>query len=68
MVDGLWQVAGNLGYVMIVTGSGSTMEEARKQAYSRIDNIMLVNMFYRTDIGATWGEDSDKLQTWGYLY
>lgn len=68
IVDGLWQVAGNLGYVMIVTGSGSTMEEARKQTYSRIDNIMLVNMFYRTDIGGTWGEDSDKLQTWGYLY
>ena len=44
------------------------MEEARKQAYSRVENIMLINMIYRTDIGASWSEDSDKLQTWGYLY
>ncbi len=68
MVDGDWRVAGDVGYDLVVTGSGSTMEEARKQAYARIDNIMLQNMFYRTDIGATWAEDSDKLQTWGYLH
>ena len=68
ITDGVWRVAGESAYVLIVTGSGSTMEEARKQAYLRIENIMLVNMFYRTDIGATWSEDSDKLQTWGYLY
>ena len=68
IVDGTWRVAGNSSYVLVVTGSGTTMEEARKQTYGRIDNIMLINMFYRTDIGATWSEDSDKLQTWGYLY
>ncbi len=68
MTDDIWRVAGDSAYVLIITGSGSTMEEARKQAYSRIENIVLVNMFYRTDIGITWGEDSDKLQTWGYLY
>ncbi|MBM3206305.1 MAG: phosphoribosylamine--glycine ligase [Candidatus Staskawiczbacteria bacterium] len=68
IVDNIWRVAGSSGYVLIVTGHGTTMEEARKQAYSRIDNIILLNMIYRTDIGASWGEDSDKLQTWGYLY
>ena len=62
-----WRIAGNTGYDLVVTGSGSTMGEARKQAYARIDNIMLQNMFYRADIGANWSEDSDKLQTWGYL-
>lgn len=67
IIDGTWRVAGNSSYVLIITGSGSTMEEARRQAYSRIDNVMLINMFYRTDIGATWGEDSDKLMTWGYI-
>ena len=67
LVDGDWKVAGWSGYDLVVTGSGTTMEEARKQAYGRIDNIMLQNMFYRTDIGATWSEDSDKLHTWGYL-
>ena len=67
IVDGVWRIAGYSAYVLIVTGSGSTMDEARKQTYSRIDNIILVNMFYRTDIGAAWGEDSDKLMTWGYI-
>jgi phosphoribosylamine--glycine ligase len=68
MVDGVWRIAGSSAYVLIVTGHGTTMEEARKQVYSRLENIMLLNIIYRTDIGATWGEDSDKLQTWGYLY
>lgn len=68
MEDGVWRVAGESGYVLVVTGSGTTMNDARKQAYNRIDTIILQNMFYRTDIGSTWGEDSDKLQTWGYLY
>ena len=68
IVEGNWRVAGNTGYVLVVTGAGATMEDARKQAYVRIDNIMLQNMFYRTDIGVRWSEDSDRLQTWGYLY
>jgi phosphoribosylamine--glycine ligase len=24
-------------------------------------------MYYRTDIGDRWAEDSDKLHNWGYL-
>jgi phosphoribosylamine---glycine ligase len=67
LVDGDWRLAGDEGYDLVVTGSGSTMEEARRQAYGRIDNIILQNMFYRTDIGASWSEDSDRLRTWGYL-
>ena len=66
-VDGVWRTAGESGYHLIVTGSGVTMDDARKQAYARIDNIMLVNMIYRTDIGATWTNDSDRLRSWGYL-
>ena len=66
--EGDWRVAGETGYVLVVTGAGTTVEEARKQAYGRVDNIMLQNMFYRTDVGGSWAEDSDRLQTWGYLY
>ncbi|MEK6961017.1 MAG: phosphoribosylglycinamide synthetase C domain-containing protein [Nanoarchaeota archaeon] len=66
LVDGDWKLAGESGYALIVTGSGITVEEARKQAYSRIKNIILQNMYYRTDIGTRWYLDSDKLQTWGY--
>lgn len=68
IVEGNWRIAGETGYALVVTGSGATVEDARKQAYVRIDNIMLQNMFYRTDIGLRWSEDSDRLQTWGYLY
>ena len=68
MVDNAWRIAGNSGYALVVTGSGVTVGDARKQAYNRIENVILQNMFYRTDIGSGWYEDSDKLQTWGYLY
>jgi phosphoribosylamine--glycine ligase len=67
LVEGDWRLAGYSGYCLVVTGSGQTMEEARKQAYQRVHNIMIPNMFYRTDIGMRWLTDSDKLQTWGYL-
>ena len=68
MAEGDWILAGTSGYALIVTGSGSTMGDARKMAYNRVKNVMLPNMFYRTDIGTRWGEDSDKLWTWGYLH
>ena len=68
LIDGSWRIAGESGYALVVTGSGTTVEDARKQTYGRIENILLQNMFYRTDIGLGWYEDSDKLQTWGYLY
>ncbi|MCX6777477.1 MAG: phosphoribosylamine--glycine ligase [Candidatus Micrarchaeota archaeon] len=67
-VDGDWRLAGQSGYSLIVTGSGITVEEAQKQAYKRIDNILIPNLFYRTDIGNRWVRDSDMLHTWGYLY
>jgi phosphoribosylamine--glycine ligase len=68
IIDGTWKIAGNCGYDLVVTGSGSTMEDARRMAYNRVDNIMILNMFYRTDIGATWAEDRDKLHSWEYIY
>ncbi len=67
LINNVWCVAGEMGYTLIITGSGSTVEETRKQAYNRIKNIMLQNIYYRTDIGLKWYQDSDKLQTWGYL-
>lgn len=66
-VDGDWRIAGESCYVLVVTGSNTTVDGARQQAYRRIDNIMLQNMFYRTDIGLKWAEESDKLHAWGVL-
>ncbi len=68
LIDDNWRIAGESGYALVVTGAGATVEDSRKQVYGRIENILLQNMFYRTDIGLGWHEDSDKLQTWGYLY
>ncbi|HUL02417.1 MAG TPA: phosphoribosylglycinamide synthetase C domain-containing protein [Gemmatimonadales bacterium] len=62
-----WIVTGTSGVVLIVVGMGPTMKAAQRQAYSRIDNIMIPNMYYRTDIGNRWFEDFDRLHTWGYL-
>jgi len=67
LIDGNWQLAGNSGYALVVSGSGSTMDDARKEAYNRVKNILIPNMFYRTDIGERWHRDGDLLQTWGYL-
>jgi len=67
MVADQWIVAGSSGVVLVVVGTGQTMKQAQSQAYSRIKNILIPNMYYRTDIGDRWFEDSDKLHNWGYL-
>jgi len=67
LVEGDWRLAGNSGYALVVTGSGSTVEDARKETYNRVRNIIIPNMFYRTDIGERWHRDADLLHTWGYL-
>lgn len=66
-VNDEWLVTGSAGVALVVSGHGATMREARAQAYRRIENILIPNMYYRTDIGERWFEDSDKLHTWGYL-
>jgi phosphoribosylamine--glycine ligase len=67
LVNGDWRMAGTSGYALIVTGSGSTVDESRREAYNRVRNVIIPNMFYRTDIGERWYRDSDLLLTWGYL-
>ena len=62
-----WVITGTSGVALIVTGCGMSMKEAQKQMYSRINNILIPNMYYRTDIGTRWIYDSDKLHSWGYL-
>jgi phosphoribosylamine--glycine ligase len=67
LVEGDWRLAGNSGYALVVTGSGPTVDDARRETYNRVRNIIIPNMFYRTDIGERWHRDGDLLQTWGYL-
>jgi len=65
--DGNWVVTGTSGVVLVVCGAGITMRQAKKQAYTRVQNVLIPNMYYRTDIGDRWQEDSDLLHNWGYL-
>ncbi len=67
IVDNEWLLAGNSGYALVLTGSGSTVSDARREAYNRVKQILIPNMFYRTDIGERWSRDGDLLQTWGLL-
>jgi phosphoribosylamine--glycine ligase len=66
-VNGQWLVAGTSGVVLVVVGLGPTMRQAQQQAYNRIKNILIPDMYYRTDVGDRWAEDHDKLLSWGYL-
>jgi len=65
LVNGEWLITGNSGVVLVVTGLGTSVRQA--QAYQRVKNILIPNMYYRTDIGDRWQDDHDRLHTWGYL-
>ena len=67
LMNGEWVITGRSGVVLIVTGMGVSVKQAQAQAYQRVRNILIPNMYYRTDIGDRWFEDHDKLHTWGYL-
>ena len=67
LVNGDWRLAGSSGYALVVTGSGQTVEDARRETYNRVRNVIIPNMFYRTDIGERWYRDTDLLLAWGYL-
>jgi len=66
-INSEWLVTGTSGVILIVCGTGQTMKQAQNQVYSRIKNILIPHMYYRTDIGDRWFDDGDKLNTWGYL-
>ena len=67
LVNNQWVITGSSGVALIIVGIGSTMKDAQKQAYSRIKNILIPNMYYRDDIGDRWYEEFDKLHSWGYI-
>lgn len=45
----MWQTSGP--YVMVVTGTGSTVPQAQESCYSAVDEVSFPDMMYRTDIG-----------------
>ena len=65
--NGEWLITGHSGVVLIITGMGLSVKQAQAQAYQRVKNVLIPNMYYRTDIGDRWYEDHDRLHSWGYL-
>ena len=66
--DGKMHISGENGFVMHVSGKGSTVEEARHSAYTLIEKVVLPKKFYRKDIGLSFIEKNQKLlKQWGWL-
>jgi phosphoribosylamine--glycine ligase len=41
-----------IGYTMVVTGLGATIDESQRAAYNRVSKVVIPNMRYRIDIGS----------------
>lgn len=66
--DGQLVTAGMVGYTMVVTGTGTTIEEARGTAYGLVDKVVIPNGRYRNDIGVRLIErDWAKLAATGWV-
>jgi phosphoribosylamine--glycine ligase len=66
--DGQLVTAGMVGYVMVVTGVGNSLEAARREAYERVSKVVIPNMRYRNDIGSdSLLEDFAELRRLGWL-
>ncbi len=66
-VNDEWLITGNTGIALLVTGTGLTMKDAQKMMQNRMSNIIINNVYYRTDIGDRWADDFDRLWSWGLL-
>ncbi len=64
--NGAYYCAGS-GYPMTVTGRGKSMVSAQQAAYNIVDQIVVPNSLYRTDIGDHWKHERLKLKKWGYI-
>lgn len=50
-IDGELVTSGQVGFVMVVTGRGPTIEDAQREAYALAKRIAIPNVRYRNDIG-----------------
>jgi phosphoribosylamine---glycine ligase len=66
--DGNMRISSENGFVMHVSGKGSSVEEARLHAYTLIQKITIPKMFYRTDIGLSFTEKNQSLlKQWKWI-
>lgn len=66
--DGVLLTSGMIGYLMVATGTGDTVERAQEQAYALARKVVVPNLRYRTDIADKFlARDRAALQALGYL-
>lgn len=66
--NGVLYISGKSGFVLHASGTGKTVEDARKEVYSLVDKIVIPKKFYRTDIGEKFlKQERALLEKWGYL-
>jgi phosphoribosylamine--glycine ligase len=60
--------AGTIGYLMVVTGRGPTVDQARSHAYHLAKKVVVPNLRYRTDIGEAFQRrDGRELARMGHF-
>lgn len=68
MANGQLVTAGMIGYIMVVTGLGESVETAREEAYARVKKVVIPNYRYRDDIGVRFiDEDRARMRKLGLL-
>jgi phosphoribosylamine--glycine ligase len=66
--DGQLVTAGMVGYVVVVTGRGTTIKTARKSVYDIVEKVVIPNARYRVDIGERLLQgDLDALKRSGWI-
>jgi phosphoribosylamine--glycine ligase len=64
--EGQMLTSGEIGYLMVVTGTGTSAMAARERAYALARRVVTPNLRYRTDIGLRFIEnDKAQMQTFG---
>lgn len=66
--EGRLVTTGLYGWTGVVTGTGSTVEQAKEAAYARAREVHCPNLRYRLDIGDKLaGGQLEQLRAWGWL-
>lgn len=60
----MWATTGD--YIMVVTGMGKTIKQARERAYNTVKEVSVPNMIVRNDIGEAVKDKIEELHKFGY--
>lgn len=60
--------SGVIGYTLVATGVGDTVEHAQREAYALARQVFVPNLRYRTDIGSAFlAQGRARLRALGWL-